>query len=62
MINLLDKNEQRINLGKAGRQYVESYHDWSVAATRLVEMYSQVISDGKSQTDGIKKTRPLGTK
>ncbi len=44
IIQLLDKKEQRINLGKAGRQYVERNHDWTSAATRLVEIYSQVIS------------------
>jgi glycosyltransferase involved in cell wall biosynthesis len=48
VIKLLDEDEQRINLGKAGRQFVERNHDWTVAANRLVEMYSQAISDRKS--------------
>lgn len=47
VIQLLDEKEPRIKLGKAGRRYVERNHDWTTAAIQLVQMYSQVITDGE---------------
>ncbi len=40
VIELLDNPIRRQHLGAAGRCYVESQHDWSRSAGRLVELYT----------------------
>jgi sugar transferase (PEP-CTERM/EpsH1 system associated) len=44
MLELLDSPENRVEVGMAGRSYVERNHDWSVVAGRLAEVYEQTLS------------------
>ncbi len=42
VLHLLDDSAERTRLGRAGRHYVESHHDWHVIANRLTEIYASV--------------------
>jgi glycosyltransferase involved in cell wall biosynthesis len=47
-VNKLLANDQLCrHLGQAGRRYVETHHDWNVAAERLEGIYREVISAAK---------------
>ncbi|MBL8055648.1 MAG: glycosyltransferase [Anaerolineales bacterium] len=39
ILNLLNDPAQRAALGRAGRRYVETHHDWATIAARLEEAY-----------------------
>ena len=39
---LLSNDQLRQRLGQAGRRYVETHHDWNVAAERLEGIYREV--------------------
>jgi glycosyltransferase involved in cell wall biosynthesis len=42
VLELLEKPAQRAALGNAGRDYVETYHDWRQSAERLARCYMAV--------------------
>jgi glycosyltransferase involved in cell wall biosynthesis len=44
MIALLESPELRVEVGNAGRKYVERNHDWAVIAAQLAEVYSQTLA------------------
>ena len=44
MIALLESPELRVEIGNAGRKYVERNHDWAVLAAKLAEVYSQTLA------------------
>ena len=44
VISLLDDRERRDSVGRAGRQFVERNHDWTVVAARLEEVYTQSLN------------------
>lgn len=46
VVRLVEDEARRLALGSAGRQYVESHHDWADIATRLEEIYHEVIRPG----------------
>jgi glycosyltransferase involved in cell wall biosynthesis len=41
--SLLDDRERRDSIGRAGRQFVERNHDWTVITARLEEVYTQSL-------------------
>lgn len=43
VLNLLGNVEKQKAIGQAGRQYVETNHNWSVIASKLAEVYREVI-------------------
>lgn len=43
ILNLFEQPELCQQIGQAGREYVESYHDWNVAAQKLAGLYSTLI-------------------
>jgi glycosyltransferase involved in cell wall biosynthesis len=43
VISLLDDRERRDSIGRAGRQFVERNHDWTVITARLEEVYTQSL-------------------
>lgn len=47
VITLLRNDPLRQRLGQAGRRYVETYHDWRVAAEKLEQLYREVIAENK---------------
>lgn len=52
VISLLDDRERRDSIGRAGRQFVERNHDWTVVAARLEEVYTQSLN--KKSTKDIR--------
>jgi sugar transferase (PEP-CTERM/EpsH1 system associated) len=44
VLRLLNDPQQRLQVGQAGRRYVETYHPWAVIAQQLEEVYNEVIS------------------
>jgi sugar transferase (PEP-CTERM/EpsH1 system associated) len=50
VVTLLNERERRDSLGRAGRQYVERNHDWSVIASRLEEVYTQSLHQQSMST------------
>lgn len=50
VISLLTDDALRRRIGQAGRQYVETQHDWQVAAQNLAQIYQDVIAEAKPET------------
>lgn len=50
-LELLERPEQRATIGRAGRRYVERYHDWSSSAVLLSQAY--VAAQGGVRTDAV---------
>jgi glycosyltransferase involved in cell wall biosynthesis len=50
LLALLNDRERRDSLGRAGRQFVERNHDWSVIAARLEEVYTQSLNQQSMST------------
>ena len=44
ILELLDSPGKRVDIGNAGRKYVEKNHDWSVITGRLAEVYEQTLA------------------
>jgi glycosyltransferase involved in cell wall biosynthesis len=44
ILSLLTNEEQRDGVGKAGRAYVETYHDWDRIAGQLEAVYAEAIA------------------
>jgi len=44
MLALLDAPEKRVEVGMAGRSYVERNHDWSVVTKKLADVYEQTLT------------------
>ena len=42
-VQLLNNSELSRKIGRSGRRYVETYHDWSTIACRLTEIYDETI-------------------
>jgi glycosyltransferase involved in cell wall biosynthesis len=53
VISLLTDDVLRRRTGQAGRQYVETHHDWQVAAQNLAQIYREVIAEAKSKAGKI---------
>lgn len=49
MIALLEAPDLRVEIGNAGRSYVERNHDWTVVAAQLTEVYSQTLARVQSK-------------
>ncbi len=47
VIALLGNDSLRHRIGQAGRQYVESHHDWDKAAEKLEGVYREVITEAR---------------
>jgi sugar transferase (PEP-CTERM/EpsH1 system associated) len=47
IISLLSDSDLRRHVAQAGRRYVETYHDWRVAAQKLEQIYREVIGTTK---------------
>jgi len=47
VIALLGNEALRRRIGQAGRQYVETHHDWDKAAEKLEEVYREVIAEAR---------------
>jgi glycosyltransferase involved in cell wall biosynthesis len=47
VLALLQDDALRQRLGQAGRHYVETYHDWRVAAEKLEQLYLEVNAENK---------------
>ena len=47
VLDLLDDPEKQKTLGYAGRQYVESNHNWTVIASKLADVYREVIESNE---------------
>ncbi|MFW9894131.1 MAG: glycosyltransferase, partial [Candidatus Thorarchaeota archaeon] len=45
VLTLLSDDDQRRRIGKAGRRYVETHHDWDSIAARLECVYREVIDE-----------------
>jgi glycosyltransferase involved in cell wall biosynthesis len=43
--SLLQSPEQRHDLGRAGRAYVEAHHQWDLIAARLERLYQSVAAE-----------------
>jgi glycosyltransferase involved in cell wall biosynthesis len=43
VVSLLNDQTKRQAMGKAGRRFVETYHDWRAAARRLTAVYEDAI-------------------
>jgi glycosyltransferase involved in cell wall biosynthesis len=50
-ITLLEDGELRRQVGEAGRQYVENYHDWNKIVGRLEGVYCDAIADTCQKTE-----------
>ncbi len=48
VISLLDDPTRREAMGRAGRHYVETYHNWEKVAERLTSIYHEVIFEHKA--------------
>jgi glycosyltransferase involved in cell wall biosynthesis len=49
-VNLLSDQKLRQKIGQAGRNYLETYHDWRVTAQNLEAVYREVMGlNGKNQ-------------
>jgi glycosyltransferase involved in cell wall biosynthesis len=44
ILELLDSPGKRVDIGNAGRKYVEKNHDWSVITGSLAEVYEQTLA------------------
>ena len=44
VLNLLTDASLRQQIGQAGRNYVETYHDWKVTTQKLVEVYREAMA------------------
>jgi glycosyltransferase involved in cell wall biosynthesis len=44
VMTLLADQTLRQEIGRAGRRYVQTYHDWKIAAERLEEIYRETIA------------------
>ncbi len=49
ILSLLGDEEQRRRLGRAGRHYVETRHDWNRIVARLEAVYQEAIDDAASR-------------
>lgn len=60
VVDLLGDPAKRQALGRAGAQYVRTYHDWSVIVPRLLDIYHQIAgASGKEKTaHGQRTTDP----
>lgn len=47
VVRLLGDSHEREAIGRAGRRYVESHHQWSDVAARLEEVYVEAIDSGR---------------
>jgi glycosyltransferase involved in cell wall biosynthesis len=45
--DLLANREQREQMGKAGRQYVETHHSWGRISAQLEDIYYEAIRNTK---------------
>jgi glycosyltransferase involved in cell wall biosynthesis len=45
VMSLLTDETQRHRVGQAGRQYVETNHNWNAAAEKLEVVYREVIAE-----------------
>ena len=43
VVNVLTNDALRHRVGQAGRQYVETHHDWQVIAAKLARVYREVL-------------------
>ena len=50
ILGLLDDGERRNALGRAGRAFVESHHDWDTIGERLEAIYSKAVQAGDAQS------------
>jgi glycosyltransferase involved in cell wall biosynthesis len=46
-ITMLADETLRESIGRAGRRYVETHHDWNAVAKKLVGVYREVIAEVK---------------
>jgi glycosyltransferase involved in cell wall biosynthesis len=53
VVKLLTDDELRQCIGRAGRHYVETYHDWRTAAERLETVYRQAIAANGKQSSAV---------
>ena len=44
VLDLLAGEARRASLGRAGRRYVEEYHDWAAVGGRLVSIYDELVA------------------
>ena len=49
VISLLTDDALRQRIGQAGRHYVETHHDWQVAAQNLAQIYREVMAQAKPE-------------
>jgi glycosyltransferase involved in cell wall biosynthesis len=47
IIEVLDDDHRRIELGMAGRLYVEKNHDWQTIAAKLADIYESAVNEKK---------------
>lgn len=52
VITLLADEGLRRKVGQASRRYVETYHDWKVAAEKLEQVYLAVVAEARRPNDG----------
>jgi glycosyltransferase involved in cell wall biosynthesis len=45
VLGLLDDQQQRLEIGRAGRAYVEAHHQWDRIAARLATLYEDVLAE-----------------
>jgi hypothetical protein len=58
VLRLLGDASLRARLREAGRQYVETYHDWGRVAARLEEVYLQAIAKRANEQCASASTGP----
>ncbi len=51
VVALLTDGTLRHRVGQAGRRYVETHHNWSVAAEKLEALYREVIAEARQTAD-----------
>jgi polysaccharide biosynthesis protein PslH len=51
ILDLLDNDHKRIELGMAGRLYVEKNHDWQTIAAKLTGIYASTGYEKKRRTE-----------
>jgi sugar transferase (PEP-CTERM/EpsH1 system associated) len=49
VVTMLTNDALREHIGRAGRRYVETHHDWNVVAEKLENVYREVIAEAKRE-------------
>jgi glycosyltransferase involved in cell wall biosynthesis len=55
MKQLLDDNERRQYMGRAGQRAVEAKYTWNIIGKQMLDMYAQILAD-RDGTFGSRQT------